>query len=1111
MGIKDKSINRLLDGYQHMIASRLTDKMQADAAQRGEVFFYIPSAGHEASALIAPYLTCNDWLHLHYRDRALAYARGVKYKTIFDGLFSKASSNSSGRRMPAFPSNRELNIMSTPTLVGSNVLQAVGVAHTLKQNKSNDSIVLASVGDGATQQGDFYEAITEAARENLPVLFLIEDNRYALSTPTEGNTFYSLGDKECASTFCGISIQRINGSDPIETDVNVKKIIESIRNEGSPKILLFEVERLSSHTNADDQSVYRSESDLKKAMENKDPCAILRQHLIKNGCDEKMILEIEEKIDADLKTAFQEARKELAPKPIFTAKKALPAQKSEYLGAENLRDLTMLESMRIALKEQLRSNPSTLLFGQDIEDPKGDVFGLTRGLSREFPEQVRNSPLAENTILGVATGWALTGKRAIAFMQFADFLPVAYNHLLSEIGAMYWRTNGEWESPITIIAIAGAYRPGLGPYHAQTLESICAHIPGIDVFMPSTAADAAGLLNAIECSGRPSLFLFPKSLINDRLRTTSADISNHYTPIGKATIQRVGQELTLVSWGSTMPICEATGEVFAAAGINIEVIDLRTLFPWDEEAIINSVKKTKKLLIVHEDNRTCGMGAEVAASITEVINEPIQIQRVTRPDKYIPYDFSSQLEVMPSFKKVVEACSQMLEVDVHWEQSKSQKDGTLLIKAIGSSPSDETVTITNIYNEVGEEVSEGTLLASVEADKASMDISAPVNGKIIELFAHEGDKLAVGQPLLTLKTANEIDNKPITEENSGTPILKRKRPTANKEKATPLTNIKKPIYLSNISTILGSRHLTNDQILQGHDGWDSEAIRKRTGIENRYWISENENVLSLAVNATKQLLEKEQLDISEIGAIICSTGTPPSMTPSLACRVLNELSPSKGEVLMQAHDVNAACSGYLYALQSAFDFISNAPTKKVIVITAETLSPMVNKEDPKTYPLFGDAATASLICCEERPGSIGVKLNRPVLSATGVDPKVLYVPNLGSDEFIEMEGLTVFKLAVRKMIDMLDKACAYRGITTEELDYIVPHQANERIIEAIRKTINCPSGKMFNHISKYGNTSSNTIPIALNELMPKLPSGERVGLTAFGGGFTFGAAVIEKQ
>ncbi len=1111
MGTTDTPTNRLLIGYRHMIASRYTDQIQADAAQRGEVFFYIPSSGHEASALIAPHLIPSDWLHLHYRDRALAYARGVTYQTVFDGLFSRASSNSAGRRMPAFPSDRKLNIMSTPTLVGSNVVQAVGVAHTFKDEDASNSIVLASVGDGATQQGDFYEAVSEAARANLPVLFLIEDNRYALSTPTKGNTFYSLPDGTQATTFCGVPIDRVNGSNPIETDQCTQHVIQTIRDTQSPRILIFEVERLASHTNADDQSVYRSEADLKQAMENKDPCATLRDHLLEKGHSEESIRTLEEETRNELNSAFQAARRGPAPKPAFTAKRALPAQRAEYLGAEISRDLSMLEAMRETLRHQLKTTSNTLLFGQDIEDPKGDVFGLTRGLSGEFPRQVKNSPLAENTILGVATGWALTGRRPIAFMQFADFLPVAYNHLLSEIGAMYWRTNGDWEAPITLMAIAGAYRPGLGPYHAQTLESICAHIPGLDVFMPSTAADASGLLNAIETSGRPSLFLFPKSLINDRSRTTSADTSNHYVPIGKARVQRVGQELTLLSWGSTMPLCEAAGEAFAEAGINIEVIDLRTLFPWDEETVLNSVKKTTKLVIVHEDNRTCGMGAEVAASITETLNDPIQIQRVTRPDTYIPYDFSAQLEVMPSFRKVVETCAQLLDVDLHWEDRDEQQDGTLLIKAIGSSPSDETITVTTFYATTGQTVSEGELLASVEADKASMDISAPVAGTVAELFAAEGDQLAVGQPLLTLTTSEEVDNKPITAENVGIPILRRRRPSNTEVTSASSTRITKPIYLSNITTVLGAQHLTNDQILQGHEGWDSEAIRKRTGIENRYWIGEDEDVLSLAVKATQQLLAKEQLDISEIGALICSTGTPPSMTPSLACRVLNELSPDKGEVLMQAHDVNAACSGYLYALQSAFDFISNAPTKKVIVITAETLSPMVNRDDPKTYPLFGDAATASLICCEERPGSIGVKLNRPVLSATGVDPKVLYVPNLGSDEFIEMEGLTVFKLAVRKMIDMLDQACTHRGITSEELDYIVPHQANERIIEAIRKTIHCPPEKMFNHISKYGNTSSNTIPIALHELMPTLPSGHRVGLTAFGGGFTFGAAVIEKQ
>lgn len=1111
MGTTDTPENRLLAGYQHMIASRYTDQLQADAAQRGEVFFYIPSSGHEASALFAPHLQPNDWLHLHYRDRALAYARGVTYQTVFNGLFSRADSNSAGRRMPAFPSDRQLHIMSTPTLVGANVLQAAGVAHALK-NTPPASIVLASVGDGATQQGDFYEAVSEAARENLPLLFLIEDNRFALSTPTAGNTFYSLPDGTQPTHFCGVPIERINGSDPTATDQAAQRIIETIRTTSTPRILIMQVERLQSHTNADDQTVYRTEADLKQAQENADPCTTLRQQLLKLGHTAQTLDQIEATTRSQLETAFQQARKGPAPKPAFNAKRALPAQKAEYLGADTARDLSMLEAMRSTLHHQLQTAPATLLFGQDIEDPKGDVFGLTRGLSQAFPTQVKNSPLAENTILGVATGWALTGRRPIAFMQFADFLPVAYNHLLSEIGAMYWRTNGNWEAPVTLMAIAGAYRPGLGPYHAQTLESICAHIPGLDVFMPSTAADAAGLLNAIEHSQRPSLFLFPKSLINDRQRTTSADISNHYVPIGKARVKRVGQDLTLLSWGSTMPHCEKAAESFAQAGINIEVIDLRTLYPWDEETLLNSVKKTGKLVIVHEDNRTCGLGAEVAASITETLDDTILIRRVTRPDTYIPYDFSAQLDVMPSFRGIVETCAQLLEADLHWEESNEQADGTLLIKAIGSSPSDETVTVTSLHVTPDQSIQEGDLLASVEADKASMDISAPAAGTIAEILAAEGDQLAVGAPLLTIQTEDDTtQTKPVTEENAGTPIIQKRRPTQAAQTATHASRSIKPIYLSNITTVLGSRHLTNEQILQGHEEWDSDAIRKRTGIENRYWIAEDEDVLSLAVNATRQLLEQEQLDISEIGALICSTGTPPSMTPSLACRILNELSPEKGEVLMQAHDVNAACSGYLYALQSAFDFISNAPSKKVIVITAETLSPMVNRDDQKTYPLFGDAATASLICCEKRPGAIGVKLNRPVLSATGVDPKVLYVPNLGSGEHIEMEGLTVFKLAVRKMIEMLDQACTHRGVTTDQLDYIVPHQANERIIEAIRKTIHCPNEKMFNHIAKYGNTSSNTIPIALAELMPGLPSGNRVGLTAFGGGFTFGAAVIEKQ
>jgi 2-oxoisovalerate dehydrogenase E1 component len=392
-----------------------------------------------------------------------------------------------------------------------------------------------------------------------------------------------------------------------------------------------------------------------------------------------------------------------------------------------------------------------------------------------------------------------------------------------------------------------------------------------------------------------------------------------------------------------------------------------------------------------------------------------------------------------------------------------------------------------------------------------MEISTPVGGTIEKLFLAEGDAVDVGTPLARIATEETgLIKKPVTKEAPGTPILEKKLTTLPKVGKIASAE-RKPVFISSIATALGSRHILNDELLSGHGEWDSEAIRSRTGCEERYWITGDESVETLAVKAARDLLEKEKLTISDIDALICSTGTPLKMTPSLACRVLKELSPAKGEVLMQAHDVNAACSGYMYALQNAVDILRDDPSKKVLVITAETLSPMVNHEDQKTVALFGDAATASLLSCEPRDGNVNVLVNRPVLSATGVEEKVLYVPNMGSGEVIEMEGLTVFKLAVRKMIDMLAEACDARGIGVDALDKIVPHQANERIIEAIRKTIHCPPDKMFNHIRKYANTSSNTIPFALVELMPEMEKDALIGLTAFGGGFTFGAAVIEKQ
>ncbi len=1095
-----------LEIYRHMLASRKADAVQEDAAHRGEAFFYIPSSGHESMATLAAHLTKTDWLHCHYRDRALLLARGVTQETLLRDLLGKTGSPSEGRRMPGFACDRDRRLLSVPTGVASNALQAVGVAQAIKPT---DEIVYCGIGDGGTQEGEFLEAVAEAVRSQLPVLFVVQNNKYALSTPSKGRTFFSLPSGN-ADEFYGLPILRADGTDAVETHRIFGEAVSKVRKTRGPQIVVMNVERLGSHTNADDHTLYRSDDDIRDMLKNGDPILNLAEKLIAAGIPEADLKTIEHEINHELDTAFAAARKAENAKTELSAKKPLPPAQDEQRTDGDA--FTMIEAMRATLRARLGSDKNVYMYGEDIEDPKGDVFGLTRGLGTDFPEQITNAPLSESTIVGTAIGQALAGKKPVACIQFADFMLPAFNQIASELGAMWWRTNGQWESPVIVMSICGAYRPGLGPYHAQTFDSTFAHIPGLDVLMPSTAADAAGLLNAAFDSGRPTLFLFPKNLINDRSVTCADDAASQFVPIGKARVTRPGKDLTIVSWGSTMPLCEKTAAALDEAGLSAEVIDLRSLSPWDEATVIASAKKTGKLLVVHEDNHTCGFGGEILATVAEKASGGIKMARVTRADTYIPYLFETQIEVLPSFQSVLGKAAELLDYSLTWQKPVEEAEGSVTVNAIGSSPSDKTVTITELQVEAGETVQAGDLLASVEADKATMEISTPVDGTIEELLLAEGDVVDVGTPLARIKT-EEIDliKKPITAENAGTPILEKIRCTGRKGEKFFAPTAPAPVLLSSIATVLGSRKVENDELCKPGDAWDSAAIQKRTGIQTRYWIDGDETVITLAVKAARNLLAKEDLRIDQIDALVCATGTPLAMTPSLACSVLRELSPENGEVLMQAHDVNAACSGYMYALQTASDILRDDPSKKVMVITAETLSPMINHDDPKTSVLFGDAATASLLSCEPRDGDINALINRPVLSAKGVEDKILYVPNMGGEETIEMEGLTVFKIAIKKMINMLDDACTRRGIAVDELDMIVPHQANERIIEAIRRTIKCPPEKMFNHIGKYANTSSNTIPFALAELMPDQPVGAHIGLTAFGGGFTFGAAVIEKQ
>ncbi|MFY7951198.1 MAG: transketolase C-terminal domain-containing protein, partial [Armatimonadaceae bacterium] len=346
------------------------------------------------------------------------------------------------------------------------------------------------------------------------------------------------------------------------------------------------MKRLQSHTNADDHRTYRTPAEIAETSRNDDPLPRLRNWLVAQGVAESEITGLEQQIKASVLADSIDAQDSPDPQPCFDAKAPLPPRltdpASEYLGTADGEQITMLEAMREVLRHRLDRDPRVSLFGEDIEDPKGDVFGVTKGLSQAFPGRVTNSPLAESTIVGVAVGQALAGDRPVAFLQFADFFPIAYNQIFAELGSMYWRTDGGWTAPVILLVSCGGYKPGLGPFHASSMESLAAHTPGIDVFLPATAGDAAGLLNAAFESARPTVLFYPKSCLNDRSQTTSRDVDRQLVPIGKGRLHRSGTAMTFVAWGNTLAISLKAADALAAAGVTSDVIDLRSIAPWDE-------------------------------------------------------------------------------------------------------------------------------------------------------------------------------------------------------------------------------------------------------------------------------------------------------------------------------------------------------------------------------------------------------------------------------------------------------------------------------------------------------------------------------------------------
>ena len=708
---------------------------------------------------------------------------------------------------------------------------------------------------------------------------------------------------------------------------------------------------------------------------------------------------------------------------------------------------------------------------------------------------------------------ALAGKQPVAFIQFADFMPLAYNQIFTELGTMYWRSNGTWQNPVIVFAACGGYRPGLGPFHSQTNEATYAHIPGVDVYMPSNASDAVGMLNAAFKSKRPCVFLYPKKLLNNASTedTTSKDIDKQLVPVGKARIVESGDDITLVGWGNTVTICQEVAESLSEIGMTSDVIDLRTLKPIDLDTLLKSAEKTTRLIVVHEDNKSCGVGAEVIASVLENTEKNIRIKRVTRADTYTPCNYPNQLEVLPSYEKVLTEAAKLLNLDLAWQEESNADQGYFTVDVIGASPSDESVLISELHLSVGDKIKPGQKIVDIEASKSAGEILSPVLGTVEEIFVTESDTAFVGKPLVKIKLAEGQATQ--TKINTKKAILTRKENTQTNE--NQMTNasmqviakagISKPFFK------MGSNVISNDDLLSYFPDFSSQDIVNRTGIEKRYWLDKNETIIDKAAEVSVEALEHHKLKLQDIDLILCATCSPEKyQSPSVACQVLEILYQTYGEHYVTAYDLNAACSGYLYALEVANDFLKTRPNARVLLLTAEALSHYINKKDFDTAFLFGDAATATIISGENHLDESAAIIDHSVLTSVARPAEVTNVPTTRA-EGIALKGQMLFTSAVKTMSTLMHQACQKANLTLNDFSLIVPHQANQRIISAIEKRLKLEQGTLYSNIANYGNTSSCTIPIALAETLDHCQEKEKIALCAFGAGFTAGASILTKK
>ena len=698
---------QLVDFYRLMYLSRRTDDREIVLKRQQKIFFQISCAGHEA-LLVAAGMAMKpgyDWFFPYYRDRAICLALGNTVEEQFLQAVGAADDPASGgRQMLSHWSSPKLNIVSPSSSTATQCLHAVGCAEAgryfakypeaaakhdgdYRQFKDvkfhGDEVVYVSIGEGSTSQGEFWESLNTASNGKLPVLYVVEDNGYAISTPVEVNTPGG-NISRLVANFPNFHFAEIDGTDPIASYNAMADAVAWCRAGNGPALVHGHVIRPYSHSLSDDERLYRTVAEL-EADALRDPISRMQMWLLREGIlDAEAINKLERQVDDEVQRAADKAVMATLPTPDtilrhvysenLTPMDARYAREPEMTADKTER--TMADLINCCLKDEMRRDDRIVVFGEDVADAtrdeplrtgklkgKGGVFKLTSGLQLEFGnDRVFNSPLAEANIVGRAIGMAARGLKPVVEIQFFDYIWPAMHQMRNELSVLRWRSNNGFSCPLVIRVPIGGYLTGGSIYHSQSGESIFTHTPGVRIVMPSNALDALGLLRtAIRCDD-PVLFLEHKRLYRETFGRAMYPGPEYTIPFGRAKVVRPGKDLTVITYGAVVPrALQAAQKIHREKGIDVELIDLRSLAPYDWEAIAESVRKTNRVVVAHEDMMSWGYGAEIAARIGEELFHDLDapVRRVASMDVFVAYQPLLEDVILPQPEDLYRAIEEL--------------------------------------------------------------------------------------------------------------------------------------------------------------------------------------------------------------------------------------------------------------------------------------------------------------------------------------------------------------------------------------------------------------------------------------------------------------------